>query len=274
MPTKQAAKVAKAFLGVMTRFGACAEVLTDNGTEFPGEFEQLCQKLFLDYRWTLRYHPQSNGLTKRLVRTIKMGITKYKTENDRRTWDEWLPYLVMGYRMSNQAALGPYSPYYLMHGRQPLMTGAAAKQLLGEPIDFDEPEQWVGRASSGRRCLGGTCPRPRGTTGGAAPGPEEVRAREESGVPTAGAEICSGGLGLPPPAAGKQHQRVRVERCVQGASSRGGRAHGAARGGRDGVQGAHGELRPVPQPQHQHHRRSHADDNTGVASVPSVQEGR
>jgi hypothetical protein len=34
MPTKQAAKVAEAFLGVMTRFGACAEVLTDNGTEF------------------------------------------------------------------------------------------------------------------------------------------------------------------------------------------------------------------------------------------------
>jgi hypothetical protein len=77
------------------------------------------------------------------VRRIKTGITKYGTEKDRRTWDEWLPYLVMGYRMSNQAALGQYSPYYLMHGRQPLMTGAAVKQLVGEPIDFDEPEQWV-----------------------------------------------------------------------------------------------------------------------------------
>jgi hypothetical protein len=49
--------VAEAFLGVMTRFGACAEVLTDNGTEFQGEFEELCQKLFLDHRWTARYHP-------------------------------------------------------------------------------------------------------------------------------------------------------------------------------------------------------------------------
>jgi hypothetical protein len=61
MPTKQAAKVAEAFLGVMTRFGACAEVLTDNGMEFQGEFEQLCQKLFLDHRWTLRYHPSQTG---------------------------------------------------------------------------------------------------------------------------------------------------------------------------------------------------------------------
>jgi hypothetical protein len=77
------------------------------------------------------------------VRTIKTKITQYGTENDRRTWDKWLPYLLMGYRMSNQAALGQYFPYYQMHGLQPLITGAAAKQLLGEPIDFNEPEQWV-----------------------------------------------------------------------------------------------------------------------------------
>jgi transposase InsO family protein len=65
--------MAKAFLGVMTHFGACAEVLTVNGTEFRGEFEQLCQKLFMDHRYTSRYHPQSNGLTERLMRTSRLG---------------------------------------------------------------------------------------------------------------------------------------------------------------------------------------------------------
>jgi hypothetical protein len=50
---------------------------------------------------------------------------------------------VMGYRMSNQAALGGYSPYLLMHRRQPMLTGQVARQLLREPIDFDFPEQWV-----------------------------------------------------------------------------------------------------------------------------------
>jgi hypothetical protein len=58
----------------------------------------------------LRYHHQSNGPTERLVRTIKTGITKYGTENDRRTWDEWLRYLVMGYRMSNQHRKKPRLP--------------------------------------------------------------------------------------------------------------------------------------------------------------------
>jgi hypothetical protein len=71
------------------------------------------------------------------------GITRFGTENDRRMWDAWLPYLVMGYRMSNHAALGGYFPYFLMHGRQPMSTGQAARQLLRKPIDFNSPEQWV-----------------------------------------------------------------------------------------------------------------------------------
>jgi hypothetical protein len=62
----------------------------------------LCQQLLITHRTTSRlYDPQSNGLTERLVRTITGGITRFGTENDRRTWDEGLPYLVMGYRMSN-----------------------------------------------------------------------------------------------------------------------------------------------------------------------------
>ena len=36
MPSKHAGRVAEAFLGVMVRFGACAEVLTDNGTGLRG----------------------------------------------------------------------------------------------------------------------------------------------------------------------------------------------------------------------------------------------
>jgi transposase InsO family protein len=85
----------------MTRYGACAELLTDNGQEFAGELNVLCQKLLITHRTTFWYHPQSNALTERLVRTIKGGITRFGTENDRRTWDEWLPYLAIGYRMSN-----------------------------------------------------------------------------------------------------------------------------------------------------------------------------
>ena len=130
-PSKHAKRVAEAFLGVMTRFGACAEVLTDNGTEFEGEFDQLCQQLLIDHRTTSRNHPQANGLTERCVKTIKKGVTTLGTEKDRRTWDEWLPWIIMGYRMSKQAALAGYSPYFLLFGREPMLTGAAARHAIG-----------------------------------------------------------------------------------------------------------------------------------------------
>jgi hypothetical protein len=42
LPSKVSTRVAEALLGVMTRYGACAELLTDNGQEFAGELDVLC----------------------------------------------------------------------------------------------------------------------------------------------------------------------------------------------------------------------------------------
>jgi IS30 family transposase len=42
LPSKVSTRVAEAFLGVMTRYGACAELLTDNGQEFADELDVLC----------------------------------------------------------------------------------------------------------------------------------------------------------------------------------------------------------------------------------------
>jgi hypothetical protein len=44
---------AAALNGVLTRFGAPAEVLTDQGEEFQGEFAALLQKLLIDHRTTV-----------------------------------------------------------------------------------------------------------------------------------------------------------------------------------------------------------------------------
>jgi transposase InsO family protein len=84
LPSKLLTRVEEAFLGVMTRYGACAKLLTNNGQEFAGELDVLCQKLLITHRTTSRYHLQSNGLAERLVRTIKGGITRFGAENDRR----------------------------------------------------------------------------------------------------------------------------------------------------------------------------------------------
>lgn len=48
-------------------FGASAEVLTDQGEEFKGEFAELLESLVIDHQITSRNHPQSDGLAERMV---------------------------------------------------------------------------------------------------------------------------------------------------------------------------------------------------------------
>ncbi|CAI5955588.1 unnamed protein product [Closterium sp. NIES-64] len=78
IPSKSSRHVAAPFKEqVICRFGACAEVLTDQGTEFQGEFKKLLEETGITHRRTSRYHPHSDGLTERLVQTLKRGLQAY-----------------------------------------------------------------------------------------------------------------------------------------------------------------------------------------------------
>jgi transposase-like protein len=77
-PDKSNKGVAYAFLDrVLSHFGAPAEVLIDQGMEFQGEFQVLCDKVLIDHRTTSRDHPEADGLTERVVKTVKRALRKY-----------------------------------------------------------------------------------------------------------------------------------------------------------------------------------------------------
>ncbi len=59
---------------VLTRFKACVECLTDQGSEFKGKFQYLLDHALIDHRWTSKDHPQANGLAERMVQTCKKGL--------------------------------------------------------------------------------------------------------------------------------------------------------------------------------------------------------
>ena len=124
MPRKESKFTAAAFLHrVLTMFGAPAEVLTDQGTEFEGEFQELLETSLVDHRRTSRDHPQADGLAERCVQSVKIALRKYSTEVNPSTWDQHLPWIAMGYRFSVQKSLG-YSPYFLLFGRHPGLPGS------------------------------------------------------------------------------------------------------------------------------------------------------
>ena len=95
LPQNSVELAAAAFLDrVLARFGALAGVLTDQGREFLGVFEELCTKALIDHRTTFRDHPEANGLAKRVVQTTKGGLRKYELlRGSHRDWDLILPWI-------------------------------------------------------------------------------------------------------------------------------------------------------------------------------------
>ena len=118
LPFKSSKYAARGLLdGVLSRRRG---VTPDQGREFQGEFQTLLEKHEITHRLASREHPQFDGLAERMVQTMKRALRKCLCDGGGVDWDEILPYLAMGYRMSKQKAVG-YSPYILMFGRDPII---------------------------------------------------------------------------------------------------------------------------------------------------------
>ena len=132
---------AKAFLhNVLSRFGAPAEVVSDQGSEFLGEFHELLASNFIDHRTTSANHPSANGQAERVVQTIKRALEKYTSqEGTTADWDSHLFWVALGYRVSRQAALG-FSPYQLLYGSTPVVP-PAIRERLEQPVELENVEQ-------------------------------------------------------------------------------------------------------------------------------------
>lgn len=104
---KSAVTTAQVFIErVLCRFGSCAEVVTDGGTEFCGEFDEVLKLSMIDHRKTAPNHPQADKLAERAVQTIKQSLRTFC--EDSRTpeqWDKSLPWLTFNYNCSTQASV-------------------------------------------------------------------------------------------------------------------------------------------------------------------------
>ncbi|XRB18406.1 hypothetical protein RI054_18g82520 [Pseudoscourfieldia marina] len=122
-------------LHVLARHGSCAEVVTDNGSEFKGAFDELLEKALIDHRHTSREHPQADGLAERAVQTVKEALRRCLQHRNDIEWDEFVPWVVMGYMASEQSSSG-YKPYELLHGH-PITVPPAVKERMTEAIDVE-----------------------------------------------------------------------------------------------------------------------------------------
>jgi site-specific DNA-cytosine methylase len=142
---KQADYTAHAFsTRVLGVFGGCAEVVTDKGTEFQGEFQDLLVHHLIDHRTTSANHPQANGLAERTVRSVKAALQCMLAGSAGKEWDELTPCIALGYNCSTQASTRSV-PYYLVFAQQPVVP-PAIKERMEEPLDVDIAAPELARA--------------------------------------------------------------------------------------------------------------------------------
>ncbi len=77
----------------------------------------LCRFLKVKQLRTMVYHPQTDGLVERFNQTLKQMLRRVAAD-DKRDWDQMLPYVLYGIRKVPQASTG-FTPFEFLFGRQP-----------------------------------------------------------------------------------------------------------------------------------------------------------
>eukprot|EP00775_Hariotina_reticulata_P015282 gene15282-biopygen3187 len=123
---------------VLSRFAAPGQVVSDNGAEFTqGAFKQLLMDCLIDHCLTSVCHPRANGQAEKAVHIVKralstMSVQKHAADD----WDRDVAFLMLGYNCSTHSSTG-YSPYQLMHVRQPIAP-PAIRSSMAQPIDYED----------------------------------------------------------------------------------------------------------------------------------------
>ncbi|KAM7290794.1 DDE-type integrase/transposase/recombinase [Ixodes scapularis] len=141
-PAGTAVEIAKFFIeSIVLRHGAPEVLISDRGSSFMAQLTQEILRLsHTSHRRTTAYHPQTNGLTERLNKTIADMISMY-VDVEHKTWDEVLPYVTFAYNTAVQETTG-VTPFQLVHGRK--VTTMLDVMLPHEPaVDGSDDAQVV-----------------------------------------------------------------------------------------------------------------------------------
>lgn len=151
IPSGSAIEVAKFLIrSIVLRHGAPQVLLTDRGTAFTAELlQQILRFSHTCHRRTTAYHPQTNGLTERLNKTIADMLAMY-VDAEHRTWDEVLPYVTFAYNTAQQETT-LMTPFKLVYGREPTTTLDAMLPNIDEDNIHIDVAGFLERAEEARQ---------------------------------------------------------------------------------------------------------------------------
>ena len=118
LPDKRSETIARWLANYISVFGCMSIVQTDQGSEFRGAFDELCQRALIDHRTASAYRPQTGGLVERYNGSLSRSLRRCVQEQPT-TWDEHLPWVVLSYNAAAQGSTR-FSPYKLLLSVDPL----------------------------------------------------------------------------------------------------------------------------------------------------------
>lgn len=109
------------------RYGAPEQLHSDQGRNLNAKVViDVCDILQTHKTRTTPFHPQSDGATERVIRTVNTMLSKL-VDGNQKDWDRHLGSVVMAYNSAEHESTG-FTPYFLEHGRE-----------MRLPVDFIAP---------------------------------------------------------------------------------------------------------------------------------------
>ena len=110
----------KIFNNYILKYGFPKRLHHDQGKEFDNTLFARLRKLSgVGRSRTTGYHPEGNGITERMNKTL-INMLKTLSEEEKKNWSESLGKLAFAYNVTKHKTTG-FSPYYLMFGRDPIL---------------------------------------------------------------------------------------------------------------------------------------------------------
>lgn len=120
------------------RHGCPKTILTDRGTQFTSDiFARFCVQSGIRHLKTTAYHPQTNGKTERFNRFIAIALSLVIDKNQK-NWDHLLYPCLLAYHSTIHKHTEE-TPYYLMHGRDPILPADLITGAINENQEYQDP---------------------------------------------------------------------------------------------------------------------------------------
>jgi hypothetical protein len=118
--------------------GMSLGIVSDRDSRFTSSiWKRLCELWPLAQHMSSGFHPQTDGQTERMNRTLQEYLRHY-VNDDMDDWDEYLDTAEFAYNNAAQTSTG-YSPFYLNYGRHPRTPAAFIRKQQGDRAREEVP---------------------------------------------------------------------------------------------------------------------------------------